>query len=365
MKLHPEYNHICEKKSGFYCGDCNTLVNCVEKKAIVESCAPKQFCRYKDSFSGAAVCYPEYFPKCSCSDTNVFQNDPYNVKAFFFCDGYGIPSYYKCPEEMIYDKYLEMCVHPEGLPQCTRAGVFPHEDDCRRYYTCIPAYTGWVQKLFFCPFRKMYNERNSQCENPCNWVQTLFKCKKEGRFPDRTNCQAFYECIKITSEKDFRMIKRKCPKGFHWQEESHQSNRGFCIREKLSRCEALEPTKCDVPPDWCVENGEEAMSMNINDKSIDSSSNYEGLNFPNMTNDAITNVNYSLITKGGAEIFDREEVFFSDRLNIGPISDNTERDAEVSTFLPPNIPSVSSTVKDNKTALRSNVRNFNRLLYRD
>lgn len=73
--------------------------------------------------------------------------------------------------------------------------------------------------MFRCddPENFQYNQATRQC---------TFQCRAEGRVPDRTNCQGYYECFRIGANYVSRL--QSCITGYIYNDTVKQCVRGTC-----------------------------------------------------------------------------------------------------------------------------------------
>ncbi|CAL4065159.1 unnamed protein product, partial [Meganyctiphanes norvegica] len=264
LQSDPKLKHICEGVDGdFVCGDCVTLVNCIDGTAYPEPCEHDTMCAIKNTFAGG-VCYPQEPLECTCEKPNVFHKDYYSISKFFFCETEGSkPQVHACPEGMRFDDEKRQCANINGLPACNTIGVFANEKDCTEYYTCIFATDGWVQKPFSCSNETsdhlMYNEVSGQCEDPCDWKAEEFTCSSEGRFSDPTDCSKYYECIsdpavtageEVPGVPEFISTHHECPEDYVWNQ-TVKNGFGHCVPSDAESCKPIVSNSCSVPAEWC------------------------------------------------------------------------------------------------------------------
>ena len=167
------------------------------------------------------------------------------------------PSVYRCPEDMEFDVENHQCYNVDGLPPCSKIGVYANPYDCTYYYTCIMSTEGWVHKRFSCVNEShtdlMFNEISGRCEDPCSWDTGSFSCDSEGRFADPTNCNQYYECISLPNDPTkFRKTLRECPINYEW-DPSARGGVGHCVSKdsRDSVCEPVERSFCKIPEEQC------------------------------------------------------------------------------------------------------------------
>ncbi|XP_068231628.1 uncharacterized protein [Palaemon carinicauda] len=243
-----KYNNRCnELGNGFLCGDCKTLVTCIDGEAYAEVCRTGDTCRMTPTF-GNAVCQPVQHEYCICNRANEFFADAYDPQAFFYCnDIQSEPVMHHCPENNEFDDQKQQCINVNGLPDCTTDGFFPLYRNCSQYYSCTATRDGWIQKSYSCNNGAMYNEDTGHCEEPCSWLSRSFTCRSEGRFPDPLSCQNYYECVQLQNS-GFRQYLRQCPHGYMWKHDD-QFRGGQCVKQTKIDCSPVKINRC-VTSEW-------------------------------------------------------------------------------------------------------------------
>lgn len=249
------FSFMCsEGKDGFFCADCKTLINCVDGHAYKETCRNGNMCAHKESFGGG-ICYPKEPAECMCQESNIFKEDLYNKRKFFYCnDTTSDPAFYECDEGSTFDVTKSQCKNNNGLPECHRTGVFADMNNCTQYYACISTRSGWVQKAFTCSGTNqsnlMYNELTGACEDPCTWHVGSLTCTEEGRFPDPKDCQRYFECV--ADESGLKQVRRSCPEDYSW-DPTARGGVGHCVKAFTNtQCTPATPNKCIIPDGMCA-----------------------------------------------------------------------------------------------------------------
>ncbi|XP_018021992.1 uncharacterized protein LOC108678154 [Hyalella azteca] len=253
ISSNPQYAELCTNDS-FICVDCKTVINCVNGTAFEDSTCTSGFtCQTPASFEGQATCYTTQTQdnECQCEEDNHFETDPYNPNGFYFCPSNGSdPMVYHCPDEMMFDETLIDCTNPEGIPACTKSGVFSNPSNCSQYYMCIRTSSGWAQKIFDCEDDLMFNDNTKNCSDPCSWPTTTFDCTEEGRFADPSSCENFYLCIADPEEEgDFIQTLKRCPLNYIWDPNASNSS-GHCAsptNPKTTKCTPVVESTCEIP----------------------------------------------------------------------------------------------------------------------
>lgn len=74
---------------------------------------------------------------------------------------------------------------------------------------------------------------SEQCN--CKPLSSIFQCKKEGRFADKSNCRNYYRC---TSDEDgFAADQFECDMGFAFDPATEA-----CVPEAQSKCKKRKST---------------------------------------------------------------------------------------------------------------------------
>ncbi|XP_042859546.1 uncharacterized protein LOC122245687, partial [Penaeus japonicus] len=208
----PTYSYLCEAQpNGFLCADCRTMILCVRGQAFARRCSKGRSCDIREDFGGG-VCYPDKPRACTCEKPNVFHRDYYDVQKFFYCKDAGAnPTYYRCPDGMVYDEGIAQCRNHFGLPVCTQPGTFANPNNCAEYYSCTALRHGWLQRVFLCKNGTLFSETNMRCEDPCTWQ---FTCQEEGRFSDPQDRRRYFECFKEMGQ--MKRVRQQCPAGYMW-----------------------------------------------------------------------------------------------------------------------------------------------------
>lgn len=245
------FSFMCsEGKDGFFCADCKTLINCVDRRAYKLSCINGDMCTHKENFGGG-VCYPKEPAGCTCQEPNTFKEDLYDKRKFFYCnDTSSDPVFYECDEGSEFDVVKSQCKNKNGLPECHRPGVFGDMNNCTQYYACISTKNGWVQKAFNCnQSNLMYNELTGACEDPCTWQLGSFTCTEEGRYPDPKECQRYFECV--ADESGLKQVRRTCPDDYSW-DPTARGGVGHCVKASTNtHCTPATQNKCIIPDGMC------------------------------------------------------------------------------------------------------------------
>ncbi|XP_018025914.1 uncharacterized protein LOC108681404 [Hyalella azteca] len=252
----PRYDAQCNEDS-FICVDCKTVINCVGGKAFVDSTCTSGFtCQTPAPFAGQATCYNTKTEGngCQCLEADRFKRDPYNPNGFYFCPLVDSdPMVHHCPGEMTFDETMSDCANADGIPACSKSGVFSNPSNCTQYYTCIQTSAGWVQKTFSCEVDLMYNDNTKECSDPCDWPKLTFDCTEEGRFADPANCGNFYLCIADpANEGEFIKSSRRCPLDYIW-DPSAANGAGHCASPTdpaTTKCTPVVESTCAIP-DTC------------------------------------------------------------------------------------------------------------------
>lgn len=126
-----------------------------------------------------------------------------------------------CPGRSLYDSYMKRCTNqPVQCPGernliCLTPGIFPHPDDCSKYYKCKwrSLYRNFNLIQFNCPPGYGYSSLKRKCikSNDCKSSLDLkpFSCIETGKFPVEDNCKDYYEC-RSKGDEIFLDIK-SCP----------------------------------------------------------------------------------------------------------------------------------------------------------
>ncbi|ROT66024.1 peritrophin [Penaeus vannamei] len=246
------FSYMCsEGKDGFFCADCKTLINCVDRHAYKLTCVNGDMCAHKESFGGG-ICYPKEPAECTCQEPNSFKEDLYDNRKFFYCnDTSSDPVFYECDEGSAFDAEKSQCKNKNGLPECHRSGVFADINNCTQYYACISTRNGWVQKAFSCnQSNLMYNDLTGACEDPCTWQVGSFACTAEGRYPDPKDCQRYIECV--ADEGGLKQVRRSCPEDYSW-DPTARGGVGHCVKASTNtHCTPATQNKCIIPDGTCA-----------------------------------------------------------------------------------------------------------------
>ncbi|XP_063592369.1 uncharacterized protein LOC134769554 [Penaeus indicus] len=240
-----------EGNDGFFCADCKTLINCVDRRAYKLSCINGDMCIHKENFGGG-ICYPKEPAECTCQEPNTFKEDFYDKRKFFYCNNTSAdPVFYECDEGSEFDAAKSQCKNMNGLPQCHQSGVFGDTNNCTQYYACISTKNGWVQKSFNCnQSNLMYNELTGACEDPCTWQVGSFSCTEEGRYPDPKDCQRYLECV--ADESGLKQVRRSCPDDYSW-DPTARGGAGHCVKASTNtNCTPATQNKCIIPHGMCT-----------------------------------------------------------------------------------------------------------------
>lgn len=112
----------------------------------------------------------------------------------------------RCPGNSLYDPYMKRCTNqPVQCPGerylvCFTPGIFPHPDDCSKYYKCTwrSLYKNFDLIQYSCPPDYAYSASKKKCvkSDNCQSSQDLkpFTCTEAGRFAAESNCKDYYEC---------------------------------------------------------------------------------------------------------------------------------------------------------------------------
>lgn len=172
---------------------------------------------------------------------------------------------HRCPGKLTFDATMLECTNADGIPACSKGGVFANPINCEQYYTCIQAADGWVQEVLMCDAGKMYNEVQKMCSDPCGWPSPKFSCTAEGRFPDPQSCRNYFVCVADPAHSGFFvMTPRRCPLDFEWDPSSN-GGYGHCVSPELYPCKPLTENKCNIPDSYyCGTNAPHANRNSVN-----------------------------------------------------------------------------------------------------
>ncbi|KAG4079584.1 hypothetical protein HA402_011535 [Bradysia odoriphaga] len=96
---------------------------------------------------------------------------------------------------------------------CTSSGVFPHINDCSKYYRCIKVFALGLYKYdFTCPTKYFFDAKSGKCtkdQTVCKGKK--FECSSVGVFADPLDSRTFYWCIKSLFG-GFHQSTHKCHK---------------------------------------------------------------------------------------------------------------------------------------------------------
>lgn len=109
---------------------------------------------------------------------------------------------------------------------CTTAGVFPHINDCTKYYRCLTIFGLGIYKYeFSCPTNYFFNAASGICtKDKTVCKDEKFKCNAAGVFADPFEPRTFYRCIwnllngfyqsrhECGKQEVFDSIKKRCEK---------------------------------------------------------------------------------------------------------------------------------------------------------
>lgn len=229
----------------------------MENRAFTDSfCGDGLTCQTPASFGGSATCYDmaQDESKCKCTTPNSFNSDPHSNSSFIFCPlADSDPMVHRCPGKMTFDDVIMDCTNADGIPGCSKGGVFANTNNCAQYYTCIQAVDGWVQNVLQCDEGKMYNQAKKECSDPCTWPDPNFECIAEGRFADPKSCFNYFVCVADpTSEIGFKQTSRKCPLDYEWDPTAN-NDQGHCAVKGSSKCTPVTDNVCIIPDSYKCE----------------------------------------------------------------------------------------------------------------
>lgn len=179
-------------------------------EVIVSSLAPPE---NSENSNGKFICIGAgKFP-------DVKQCNLFHVCINAFIQYIDVPIY--CPGRSLYDSYMKKCTNnPVQCPGerdlvCLTPGIFPHPDDCSKYYKCKfrSIHRDFDLILFNCPIGYAYSSSRKRCvkSDTCNGSLDLeaFACIEAGRFPVEGSCTDYYECRSKGDELYLNM--KTCP----------------------------------------------------------------------------------------------------------------------------------------------------------
>lgn len=169
--------------------------------------------------------------------------DPVDCTQYYFCSGpSGNSRVYQCPSGFAYNPLTRMCRSTSGSSEncaqinCTaenenRYKAYPGD---RGYYAfCLEDIGVSAPIMFKCPdpVNFKFNETSQRCE---------FECRYEGRVPDYTNCQAYYECLLETSSS-FIWQRQACIVGYIFNQYLEQCVPGNCSASDIDYYDQTTP----------------------------------------------------------------------------------------------------------------------------
>lgn len=171
-------------------------------------------------------CFPLIHATCPKRSTNRSVPDPTDCQQYYFCSGpLGSSRVYQCPDSFVYNPQNNQCKRMLWASDCAQVNCngkqnqfVAYSGDSSLYAVCMVKNGITSPVMLKCgdPNHE-FNERNQRCE---------LVCREEGRLPDKSDCQGYFECYR--TQTGYGSFKTSCLAGFSFDAATKVCVPGVC-----------------------------------------------------------------------------------------------------------------------------------------